>query len=98
MDDEALPVGEDAGAGVGLELDGDIGAGGEELEAAAGARVLAQDARRQVVPVVEGEHVPGAQPQPGEHTGHEGRGCVGVPPPHPRAADPPPALTRGRPA
>lgn len=65
MDDEPLPIGEGASAGVGLELDGDIGGGGVELEAATGTRILAQDARRQVVPVIEGQHVPRTQPQPG---------------------------------
>lgn len=65
VDDEALPIGKGAGTRVRLELDSDIGSGGVELEAATGARVLAQDARCQVVPVVEGQHVPCAQPQPG---------------------------------
>lgn len=65
VDDKALPVGEGPGTGVRLELHGDIGGGRVELEAAAGTRVLAQDARRQVIPVVEGQHVPRAQPQPG---------------------------------
>lgn len=65
MDDKALLISEGAGARVRLELDGDIGSGGIELEAATGTRVLAQDACRQVVPVIEGQHVPRAQPQPG---------------------------------
>lgn len=65
VDDKALPIGKGAGARVGLELDGDVSGGGVELEAATGACVLAQDARRQVVPIVEGQHVPRAQPQPG---------------------------------
>jgi len=65
VDDKALPIGKGAGTGVRLKLDSDIGSGGVELEAAAGTRVLAQDACRQVVPIVEGQHVPCAQPQPG---------------------------------
>lgn len=65
MDDEALPIGKGTGTGVRLELDGDISGGCVELEAATGARVLAQDPRSQVVPIIEGQHVPRAQPQPG---------------------------------
>lgn len=64
VDDEALSIGKDTGTGVRLELDGDVGTGGKELEAAAGTRVLAQDACRQVIPVIEGEDVPCTQPQP----------------------------------
>lgn len=65
VDDKALTIGKGTGTGVGLELDGDIGTGGVELEPATGTRVLAQDTRRQVVPVVESQHVPRAQSQPG---------------------------------
>lgn len=65
VDDEALLIGEGTSTGVRLELDSDIGGGGVELEAATGTRVLAQDARRQVVPIIEGQHIPCAQPQPG---------------------------------
>lgn len=80
VDDKALPIGKDAGAGVRLELDGDIGAGGKELEAAAGTRVLTQDACCQVIPVIEGEDVPCAQPQPAA-CGEQGWGIKGCPPP-----------------
>lgn len=65
VDDKALTIRKGTGAGVRLELDGDISTGGVELEPATGARVLAQDTRRQVVPIVESQHVPCAQPQPG---------------------------------
>lgn len=65
VDDKALPIGKGTSAGVGLELDSDISSGGIELEAATRTRVLAQDACRQVVSIIEGQHVPCAQPQPG---------------------------------
>lgn len=96
VDDKSLPIGKDAGTGVRLKLDGDIGTGGEELEAATGTRVLAQDACCQVIPVIEGEDVPCAQPQPAAG-GERGRGIKGCPPP---VAHVPQtlALTRGCPA
>lgn len=70
--------------------------GAQELEAATGTRVLAQDACCQVIPVIEGEDVPCAQPQPAAG-GERGRGIKGCPPPVAHVPQTP-ALTRGCPA
>lgn len=65
MDDEAVAVAVDVGGRVGLELDGDVGGGGEELEASSGSSELTQDFSRQVVSVVKGHQVVGPDVQPG---------------------------------
>ena len=57
MDHEAIAVAVDVGGGVRLELDGDVCHGRVELEAGPQAPVLTQDLCRQVVTVVEGDHV-----------------------------------------
>lgn len=57
MHHEAVVVAKDVGGGVGLELDGDVGHGGVELEVWSRAAVLAQDIGRQVVAIVEGQQV-----------------------------------------
>lgn len=65
MDDEAVAVAVDVGGRVGLELDGDVGGGGVELEAGLGSPVLTQDLCREVVSVVKGHQVvlPDVQPE-----------------------------------
>ena len=54
---ETVVVSVDVGGRVGLELDGDVGHGGVELVAGQCSTVLAQDVGRQIVSVVEGQHV-----------------------------------------
>lgn len=65
MDNEAVAVAVDVGGRVGLELDGDVGGGGVELEASFGSSVLTQDFSREVVSVVKGHQVvrPDVQPE-----------------------------------
>lgn len=63
MDDEAVAVAVDVGGRVGLELDGDVGGGGVELEPSFGAAVLTQDFSRQVISVVKGHQVVGPDVQ-----------------------------------
>lgn len=65
LDDEAVAVAVDVGGRVGLELDGDVGGGGVELEASFGSSVLTQDFSREVVSVVKGHQVvcPDVQPE-----------------------------------
>lgn len=67
MDDEAVAVAVDVGGWVGLELDGDVGGGGVELEPSYGPPVLTQNFSRQVVSVVKGHQVvrPDVQPETG---------------------------------
>lgn len=57
MDHEAVVVAVDVGGGIGLKLNSDVGHGGVELEVWPRAAVLAQDVRRQVVAIVEGQQV-----------------------------------------
>lgn len=64
MDDEAVAVAVDVGGRVGLELDGDVGGGGVELEASSGSSVLTQDFGCEVVSVVKGHQVVRADIQP----------------------------------
>lgn len=65
MDDEAVAVAVDVGGRVGLELDGDVGGGGVELEASFGSSVLTQNFSCEVVSIVKGHHVvlPDVQPE-----------------------------------
>lgn len=64
LDEKAVAVAVDIGGRVGLELDGDVGGGGVELEASFGSSVLTQDFSREVVSVVKGHQVvcPDVQP------------------------------------
>lgn len=54
---KAIVVTVDVGCGVRLELDGDVGRGGVELEAGPCAAILAQDLGCEVVAIVEGQQV-----------------------------------------
>lgn len=70
-DDEAVVVAVDVRGRVGLELDGDVGGGGVELEVGLGPSVLTQHFGVQVVPVIKGHQVVLAdvQPETGETLG-----------------------------
>lgn len=66
VDHEAVAIAVDVGSRVRLELDGDVGGGGVELEAGARSAVLTQHLGREVVPIVEGQQVVLPNVQPGE--------------------------------
>lgn len=70
MDDEAVAVAVDVGGRVGLELDGDVGGGGVELEPSFGSSVLTQHFSREVVSIVKGHHVVLSDVQPETRTIH----------------------------
>lgn len=74
MHHKAVVVAVDVGGGVGLELNGDVGHGGVDLEVRPCAAVLPQDVGRQVVAVVEGQQVVLADVEPGRRRRRAGSG------------------------
>lgn len=73
VDDEALALAENQPGRVGVEGDGEVGRGGEELERAAAADVAPQDAGGELLAVGDGYHVAVADVQPGQAAGGEER-------------------------
>lgn len=66
--DESLPLPKDEPGRVGVELDGEVGAGGVELLGTAAADILPQDSSGELVPIVNGEDVAVGEVQAGKES------------------------------